>query len=189
MKNKKLMISLFSLCLVAIVGLLATIIVLTATSQTISSKITLTYKATEVSGKLTAMYQLGDGDETQIGFGQFSAGDGSDALGSMDTNLTITSEKQSVVLSYKIENTGGSDMSAVISDDFTTTAKSNLTIEYSVGGENYGVKGEGYTSTKIEPNSTKSFYVRITMVDAAKNVNLKGHILLILENVNSQSGS
>ena len=62
MQNKKLIISLFSLCLVAIVGLLATVIVFAATSQEIKSGITINYTAIYISQFFMGM-----------GFGMFAA--------------------------------------------------------------------------------------------------------------------
>lgn len=115
MNNKKLMISLFSLCLVAIVGLLTTVIVLAASTQNVNSSINVTYTASEVSGSVSAAYKVkDDASETKFTGGTggtitFTATTKTSEVGTLKAStdaITLTSDKNYVEFYYNFTNNG-----------------------------------------------------------------------------------
>ena len=170
MQNKKLIISLFSLCLVAIVGLLATVIVFAATSQNIESKISINYTATEVAGSLKVEYKVGSNESVTVGTSSFTA---ITTAGTLDAaSPELSSDNPTVVFTYTFTNNGGNDAKMTLTDGFKT--KTNMTFQYSTNGTEYSstLPTNGVTATK--DGGSASIYVKLTIADTAKNVGISG---------------
>ena len=178
MQNKKLIISLFSLCLVAIVGLLATVIVFAATSQSIDSNISITYTATEVSGSLTAKYTIGTKD-TPIGTKSFTAT--TSATGTWtDATPTLTASDTVVKFTYTFTNDGSVPATLVLTGS-ATDENSNIKIEYSKDNTTW-TETISTASTTVEGGKSGSVYVRMTIKNTAKNVGLSGSYKVVMTN-------
>ena len=179
MQNKKLIISLFSLCLVAIVGLLATVIVFAATSQNIESKISITYTANQVSGSLTAKYTIGTTD-TPIGTKSFTAT--TSATGTWtDATPTLTASNKVVKFTYTFTNNGDNDVTLALTGSATDT-NANITIEYSNDDSTWTEKITSASRTVEGKGESGSVYVRMTIKDTAKNVGLSGSYSVNISN-------
>lgn len=132
--NKKLMIALFSICLVVIAGLLTTVIVLALPSQTVSSDIGISYRVTDIEGSMSASYKVGaSGSDTSIASIEFDQTTGA-ASGNLDKlgikGLTPTDNY--VVFTYTFTN----DIALAYTVDVTYTGtNTNWTIEYTVNDD------------------------------------------------------
>ena len=173
MKNKKLMISLFSLCLVAIVGLLATVIVFAATSQNITSSITISYTADQVSGSLTAKYTIGTTDTT-IGTKSFSAD--STAGNLTGASPTLTAASREVLFTYTFVNKGANTATLKLTG---SVADSNLTITYSNDNKTFSTT---LPSVDVAGGASGSVYVKMRITDTAKNVGLNSSYNVVISN-------
>ena len=175
MQNKKLIISLFSLCLVAIVGLLATVIVFAATTQNITSQITISYTATEVAGTLKANYKIGSNEEVSMGQSTFTA-DTAKAGTLTAKELSLTAANPTVIFTYTFTNASDKTAKMTLTDALTTT--DNVTIQYC--DELDGTYSAEIPSVTANKNDSASIYVKMTITDKAKNVGLGGQYTVVI---------
>ena len=171
--NKKWMIALFSICLVVIAGLLTTVIVLAAPSQTISSNIGISYSVSDIQGSISASYTIGEEGPTSIGTESFTVEQG-DQMGSFDPvniNEGLSPTNKSVVFDYVFTSTIKNGYS--VTCQYTPTNATNWTVEYST--TNDGSDWQTLSSTcsttvadggTAETASTSHLYIRITLKDA-----------------------
>ena len=193
--NKKLMIALFSICLVVIAGLLTTVIVLATQSGTITSSINISYTATDIQGTASATYTVKNGSPVNL-----VAKDGSATtitFNAADETLTnslsipsgspvnLTSANDSVTFTYTFTNTGAAAYNATV--NYTGTDATNFTVQYSTDNSDYQtlVQSEGQTvavaAGSSEVPTTVTFYIRITLADVAQNANFVGSFAWTLQ--------
>ncbi len=187
--NKKLMIALFSICLVVIAGLLTTVIVLATQSGTITSSINISYTATDIQGTASATYTVENGSPVNL-----VAKDGSSTtitFNAADETITeslsipsgspvnLTSANDSVTFTYTFTNTGAAAYNATV--NYTGTDATNFKVEYSTTGSSDWqtlVQSEGQTVAVAAGSTgtptTATFYIRITLNDVAQNANFVG---------------
>ena len=188
MQNKKLIISLFSLCLVAIVGLLATVIVFAATSQEIKSGITINYTATEVAGTLTGSFKVGSTSSTETKSVTFTATDDASTIGSLDfTNSPdLSAKNKTVVYTYTFKNDSSTSAKMKLSTTLQTNG-SNVTIKYGESEDNISLSTS--PTVEVASDGEKSIYVQITIDNTAKNVDLTGSFNIAITNTVASQGA
>ncbi len=177
MNNKKLMISLFSLCLVAIVGLLTTVIVLAAGTQNVNSSVKITYTATDIEGSVSMKSTVsGDTASTDMGKHTFAAnGTTSGAINASE--ITLTSEKTYVTYEIELASTGDSYY-AVLTE---SVSGSNLEVKYSTDGSTFvATNPTASKNFEVTGSEAKTIYVRYTIINTAKSVEVNGNISLSL---------
>ena len=188
--NKKLMIALFSICLVVIAGLLTTVIVLATQSGKITSSINISYTAVDIQGSVSATYTVENGSPVALVNGEgeteivFDATDASltGSLGVQDSNPinTLTSTNDSVTFEYTFKNTGSVAYTAVL--NYTAASADNIIIEWynesASGGAAWETLAQSGNQTitvagaaNAEAPVTETFQIRITIDDVAQNVN------------------
>ena len=186
MQNKKLIISLFSLCLVAIVGLLATVIVFAATSQEIKSGITINYTATEVAGTLTGSYKVGSTSSTETKSVTFTATTDASTIGNLNfTNSPdLSAANKTVVYTYTFKNDSSTSAKMTLSTTLQTNG-TNITIKYGKSEADMSLSTPP-TDVVVAENEEKSIYVQITIDNTAKNVDLTGSFNIVITNTVEQ---
>ena len=188
--NKKLMIALFSICLVVIAGLLTTVIVLALPSQTVSSDIGISYRVTDIEGSMSASYKVGaSGSDTTITTIEFDQKTGS-VSGNLDKlgikGLTPTDNY--VVFTYTFTN----DIALAYTVDVTYTGtNTNWTIEYTVDDE-LSSGWQSMTSASqvsdvltvagaadVTP-TTEKLYIRVKLNDTTADAEFSGTFSFVL---------
>ncbi len=202
--NKKLMIALFSICLVVIAGLLTTVIVLAAPSANVTSNINISYTAQGIDGSLSAAYvqastatneeagialKGGDGDSGKVTFTIDNTSAKSGTL-AMPENVTVSLENKSIILIYTISNTGSKTIEATLTYNNTNDADDNFKVEYATdasqaesGWSTLSDKGTQKVTvsggTDEEP-TTERVYVRITLEDASQDATFEATLVWAL---------
>lgn len=181
MKNKKLMISLFSLCLVVIVGLLTTVIVLAAGTQNVSSTIDVVYTATNISGTVSATYKVGTGSE--VSFTTTGAAEGAKSITFTPDEETQTrtltpvgqiavdAKQREVVFKYSFTNAGGHNYTATVG---YTAGEGDTTSNYAM---TYSTDGTTWNDTKevtVSAGGSANLYIKVRIVDTSKDMKLAG---------------
>lgn len=186
MKNKKLMISLFSLCLVVIVGLLTTVIVLAAGTQNVNSSINVVYQASEISGTVSAGYKKG-GQQNYTAFttnGQSEGGDTSITFAANKPQTThtlspvgltaLTSTEREVIFKYTFQNNGGSNHSwtaTVVFNAGSGNTPDNYSMTYcDTEDGTYG----STNSVQVTGGQTKNLFIKVRIADPSKDMTLAG---------------
>lgn len=177
MNNKKLMISLFSLCLVAIVGLLTTVIVLAAGTQNVNSSVKIIYTATDIAGSVSMKSTVsGDTAATDMGKHTFAA-NGTTEGTIAASEITLTSDKTYVTYEIELVSTGDSYY-AVLTEGVSS---SNLKVEYSQNGTDFvATNPTADKDFKVDNETNKKIYVKYTIINTAKSVEVNGNISLSL---------
>lgn len=186
MKNKKLMISLFSLCLVAIVGLLTTVIVLAAGTQNVKTTINVTYSATNIEGTASAQYKIKNGtavnmttDGTANGGKtvSFKANNKTDnyTLSTMG-NITLTADNNLVEFIYSFTSVEGGSYKATLAT--TGFDKNNYTIQYKVSEGNYSDTLP--VNVAVNGTATTTITIKIEIKSSAIDVNASGSFVWTL---------
>ena len=189
--NKKLMIALFSICLVVIAGLLTTVIVLALPSQTVSSDIGISYIVKDIEGSMSASYKVGaSGSETpiakEIEFKQNSEPVSGNFNQSGIKGLTPTDNY--VVFTYTFTN----DIALAYTVDVTYTGtNTNWTIEYTVNDD---LSTDWKTMTSASQVSdvltvagaaddtptTEKLYIRVKLNDTTADAEFSGTFSFVL---------
>ena len=194
--NKKLMIALFSICLVVIAGLLTTVIVLALPSQTVTSDIGISYIVKDIEGSMSASYKVGaSGSETpiasEIEFKQNSEPVSGNLNQSGIKGLTPTDNY--VVFTYTFTN----DIALDYTVDFTYTGtNADWSVQYTtVEGGSAGwqdmtsgneISGQlTVDGTDGEP-TTKHLYIRVKLNDTTADSSFSGKFTFDLAGVPSQ---
>ena len=188
--NKKLMIALFSICLVVIAGLLTTVIVLALPSQTVTSDIGISYIVKDIEGSMSASYKVGaSGSDTSIASIEFDQTTGA-ASGNLDKlgikGLTPTDNY--VVFTYTFTN----DIALAYTVDVTYTGtNTNWTIEYTVNDD---LSTDWQTMTSASQVSdvltvagaaddtptTDKLYIRVKLNDTTADAEFSGTFSFVL---------
>ena len=194
--NKKWMIALFSICLVVIAGLLTTVIVLAAPSQTISSDIGIQYTVRDIDGSMSASYKVGtSGSDTPIA-SEIEFNQGTDSIsGNFNVpNITGLSPSENyVTFTYTFTN----DIALDYTVDFTYTGtNADWSVQYTTveGGSDgwqdmtSGKEISGQLTvdgTDGEP-TTKHLYIRVKLNDTTADASFSGEFTFDLAGVPSQ---
>lgn len=189
--NKKLMIALFSICLVVIAGLLTTVIVLALPSQTVTSDIGISYIVKDIEGSMSASYKVGaSGSETpiasEIEFKQNSEAVSGNLNQSGIKGLTPTDNY--VVFTYTFTN----DIALAYTVDVTYTGtNTNWTIEYTVN-DDLSTGWQPMTSASQvsdvltvagaadDTPTTDKLYIRVTLDDTTADASFSGKFSFVL---------
>ncbi len=179
--NKKLMIALFSICLVVIAGLLTTVIVLASPTQKIKSDIGISYSVSDIQGSMSATYTIGEGEPQSVGSANFTVEQGniSDTFDPVNITEGLSPTNKSVVFDYVFTSTINNGYS--VTCQYTPTSATNWTVEYSTQSETEGFATLSTTcSTTVadggseETASTSHLYIRITLNDATIDSSFSG---------------
>lgn len=183
--NKKLMIALFSICLVVIAGLLTTVIVLALPNATIESNIGIKYTVKDIEGSLGASYKVGTSGEVKpiantIEFNQSTEEISGDLSVNDISGLTPTDNY--VVFTYTFTN----DIALAYTVDVTYTGtNTNWTIEYTVN-DDLSTDWKPMTSASQvsdvltvagaadDTPTTEKLYIRITLDDTTADSTFSG---------------
>ena len=200
--NKKLMIALFSICLVVIAGLLTTVIVLAAPSASVTSNINISYTAQGIDGSLSAAYvkastatseetgtALKGGDSGKVTFTIEDTGAKSGTL-TMPENVTVDLENRSIILIYTISNTGSKTIEATLTYNNTNDATDNFKVEYATDASqaesgwsalsDKGTQKVTVSGGTDEEPTTERVYVRITLEDASQDATFEASLVWAL---------
>ncbi len=179
MKNKKLMISLFSLCLVAIVGLLTTVIVLAAGTQNVNTTINVTYSATNIAGSVSAKYKVANGTAVDMTTDGTSNGAKTITFAAEDANANATlspagsialdATNKYVEFTYTFTSSGDSYKATVAATGFD---KKNYTIQYKVGDGEYS--DTAASNVEVTSAASATVTIKIEIVNTAIGVNAAG---------------
>ena len=188
--NKKLMIALFSICLVVIAGLLTTVIVLALPSQTVTSDIGISYIVKDIEGSMSASYKVGaSGSDTSIASIEFDQTTGA-ASGNLDKlgikGLTPTDNY--VVFTYTFTN----DIALAYTVDVTYTGtNTNWKIEYTVN-DDLSTGWQTMTSASQvsdvltvagaadDTPTTDKLYIRVKLNDTTADAEFSGTFSFVL---------
>ena len=183
--NKKWMIALFSICLVVIAGLLTTVIVLAAPSQTIQQTIGINYTVTDVEGSLQMTYQVAGQEVSSPKTATFTQTQAptSGALDIEEINgLTPTNNK--VVFTYTFNN----DIDLAYNVAFTYTGTNpDWTVEYSTTSASDGYQTmtsasqvSGKVSVAAGDGQSTTLYIRIVLNKTTADANFSGQFSFII---------
>lgn len=184
--NKKLMIALFSICLVVIAGLLTTVIVLASPAQNVTSNINISYSATDIQGSMTAKYLLAsstadDGGATEFDGSpiSFVAGD-PDKTGTLNFSgpVSLSSSNSSIIFIYEFASTGDVAYDAVVT--YESTTETNFKVEYATDASQAGsgwteLVDEGTQTVNVAANGTGKLYIRLSIEDTGKDATFNGN--------------
>ena len=188
--NKKLMIALFSICLVVIAGLLTTVIVLALPSQTVTSDIGISYIVKDIEGSMSASYKVGaSGSDTSIASIEFDQ-----TTGSVSGNLDklgikgLTPTDNYVVFTYTFTN----DIALAYTVDVTYTGtNTNWKIEYTVN-DDLSTGWQTMTSASQvsdvltvagaadDTPTTDKLYIRVKLKDTTADAEFSGTFSFVL---------
>ena len=183
--NKKWMIALFSICLVVIAGLLTTVIVLAAPSQTIQQTIGINYTVKDVAGSLQMTYQVAgqaaSGPKTAT-FTQTQAPT-SGALDIEEIN-GLTPTNNNVVFTYTFNN----DIDLAYNVAFTYTGTNpDWTVEYSTTSASDGYQEmtnasqvSGKVSVAAGDGQSTTLYIRIVLDKTTADANFSGQFSFVI---------
>lgn len=180
MKNKKLMISLFSLCLVAIVGLLTTVIVLAAGTQNVNTTINVTYSATNIAGTVSAKSKIANQEAVDMTTDGAAGSAKTITFNAEDTNangalnpqgsLALTAENKYIEFIYSFTSITDSRYKAsVVANGFDMK---NYTIQYKVGDGEYS--DTAASNVEVNGTATTTVTIKIEIVNTAIAVNAAG---------------
>lgn len=179
--NKKLMIALFSICLVVIAGLLTTVIVLANPTQTIKSDIGISYSVSDIQGSMSATYTIGEGEPQSVGSANFTVEQGniSDTFDPVNITEGLSPTNKSVVFDYVFTSTIDNGYS--VTCKYTPSKATNWTVEYSTTNSDSDWQTLSSTcSTTVADGgsegtaSTSHLYIRITLKDATIDSSFSG---------------
>lgn len=183
--NKKWMIALFSICLVVIAGLLTTVIVLAAPSQTIQQTIGINYTVTDVEGSLQMTYQVAGQEASSPKTATFTQKQ-APTSGALDIEeidgLTPTNNK--VVFTYTFNN----DIDLAYNVAFTYTGTNpDWTVEYSTTSASDGYQTmtsasqvSGEVSVAAGDGQSTTLYIRIVLNKTTADANFSGQFSFII---------
>ena len=190
MRNKRKLITSMVIVAFILLSLVATmLIIFAATQQTIKTTINITYRAEDIDGTASATFTVGGVTESLVAkkgetiIGDklvFKAADTEDAGNLMfpEDKLNLTSQNDNVVIQYTYSNNGDKHYIASLNMDDKIDAD-NMKIEYSINGVDYSTNR--YAITVPGHTISKSYWIKISIVDKAKNASLEGEFSWLLE--------
>lgn len=132
-------ITVYSILILFVLVVMATVIVLASNSQGVNSNITISYTATQIAGRVNATYKIGDGAEQDMVLDgdaskkefEFTATTSPQTAGLAPVETSIVLETgQDMILTYNFFNSGGYPYYAVLSYTDTNIDDTNVTFSY-----------------------------------------------------------
>jgi len=176
--KRKWSILLFSICIAIILGLVATVIILAASIQSINTSINISYIADGIFGTVSASYKIGSQPQVDM---LNSSGDTIIDFSNPDDqfnlspagDIILTPSESFVVFKYNFTNTHTSKIylaTLTYTDD--TSDDSNITFEYSSTGTNYTTENNYF---RVNPNSNATYYVKVSVANTSQNATCTGN--------------
>lgn len=187
--KKKLIVSLSSLCAVAIIAVLTVTLVLAFGAGSVKSTISVTYKADgAVKGTMNATYQLGSDSATAFHDEvTFTGSESGSALNKEVTpkveNIGLSRDKQFVIIKYSFTadtttSATATGYTAVVKFDAAAAGVSNVKVEVSNDGSTYTEKTSALNSqlgsVDVTSSTAVDFYVKVSVVDTMQDASFKG---------------
>ncbi len=176
--KRKWSILLFSICIAIILGLVATVIILAASIQSINTSINISYIADGIFGTASASYKIGSQPQVDM---LNSSGDTIIDFSNPDDqfnlspagDIILTPSESFVVFKYNFTNTHTSKIylaTLTYTDD--TSDDSNITFEYSSTGTNYTTENNYF---RVNPNGNATYYVKVSVANTSQNATCTGN--------------
>lgn len=184
--KRKLIVSLASICVVAIMAVVTIAVVLANAHTSVGNGVNISYRVNSqnVAGTVSAQYTL-QGDEAKaIGDTQTFTGADTDVTRSLpQQNITLTAEKNNVVFEYsftadtsKTSTAKGYTATLTYTDD--STADTNVLVEVSSNGTEYNTVTSwesANASVSVTSSTAVKYYVRISIVDTLSDASFSGN--------------
>lgn len=193
--KRKLFITMISVSFVLLLVVAAIAMVFAMSQQTITTTLNITYKAQDIDGTASATYTLGGVTKklTAMKGGTvlgdtlvFHARDTENA-GSLEfpeDALDLTNENDNVVIKYTYSNNGDKHYIASLEFD-SVLNQDNMKVEYSIDGITYSSKK--YAVVVPGKTESKSYWIKMSIENKAKNASFKGDFNWLLEGCNLQT--
>ena len=198
--KQKTLITLFSLMIVVIAGMLVTIIVLASQTHNLNSNISISYTATEISGGVSATYQVGDGEVKNMVINGNTSEKTASFYGedvAKTQNLSPTESQivllagQELVFTYNFTNSGTHPYYATLRYDDTDGDDTNIKFEYK--GPEDSTFSEDNSTTFLVPKQVNNvdgeatFQVKLSIGNPAFDSMLSGVFIwgLSMDNPNA----
>lgn len=187
--KRKLLISLLLLMFVLLSVISVIALVFALQQQTITTNLNIGYAVNDLDGSVCATYSLGGDDpEWLIPYasgGKVSAdghslvfeAENTTAAGTLEfpNDITLTSQKDYIIIKYTYSNTGSRHYIATMSLD-SELVYENMKVEYSIDGSEYTENRYALVlpgATASSP-STRSYWIKISIVSKTKNASFTG---------------
>ena len=193
--KKKLIISMLLVSFVLLSAVATVAIAFALTQQTIKTSVNISFVAEDIDGTATATFTIGGVEENLIAMkgtqvlGEnlvFKASDTEDAGNLMfpEDALALTSQNDNVVIQYTYSNTGAKHY--IASMDFAANIEAdNMKVEYSIDGTTYSE--QRYAVVVPANTSNKSYWIKISIIDKAKNASFTGDFNWLLNGCDEQA--
>lgn len=195
--KRKLIISILSIMFV-LLAVVATITITFALSQqNITTSLEIGYVVEDIDGSVYATYTIGtetkyltpdaDADhKSEDGKSLVFLAQDDGPAGNLqfpDEALALTSKNDNIVIKYTYSNTGDRHYMASMSLD-DDIIRDNMNVEYSINGVDYSYNRYAVV---VPANSTdKSYWIRISIKDVAKNASFSGSFNWVLTGCDEQ---
>ncbi len=188
MKNKKLIIA-FSLCIIVVVGLIATIVVLASGTQGVGTSVSVLYVATDIEGSVSAKYSRINKNTSAI----ISTADMVTSSGDKTVKfLAITPTTTSLLNPTDSSIALMAEEDLVITYTFTAVEKYYATLEYKDNSNSptnieftYSLNDEVFLDEmtmpiEISADKSTSYSIKLHIANTAKNASLGGSFNWVL---------
>ena len=192
--KKKLVVSMLVLAFVLLSILAAVAVIFALTQQTIKTSLNIGYTVEDIDGSVSATFTMGGVTEKltakkgaqEIGEELvFKVGD-TESAGNLvlpEDAIALTAKHDNVVIQYTYSNTGIKHYIASMSFDANIDAV-NMKVEYSIDGSNYS--DQRYAVVVPANTSNKSYWIKISIVNKAKDARFKGNFKWLLNGCDPQ---
>ena len=184
MKSKRKLLILVLVMMFIMVSVVATIaLIFAATQQTITTTLNMTYTAENIYGSVKGSYTIGGVTE------KLTASTGGEDLvfrgeplqnGTLSfptEQIDMTSEASEMILQYTFTNSGRRHYIATMSFE-SVIEPYNMKIQYSIDGDVYS---DQRYAVVVQDESTRSYWIKISVDNKADNASFKGDFIWNLE--------
>jgi len=184
--KRKLLISMVVIMFV-LLSIVATIAIAFAlTQQNISTSLKISYVAEDIDGKVSATYTITDGKATVKDSGYLTAfkngnAQGTDLSFAADEDISSASLNFADDIEFKVDacemvicytfTNNSEDVDYIADVNFTASKLENMSVEYSLNGEDYSDKAYALMVTDAK---TENYYVKIKLDSKTKDAALEG---------------
>ncbi len=196
--NKKGMIVVFSVCLVVVAGLIATIIVLASGTQGVGTSVSVLYVATDIEGTVSAKYsKVNKNTSAVISTTDMVTSSGSKTVSFLSTAPTTTSllnptessialtAEQDLIITYTF--TAVETYYATLEYKDNSTTASNIEFSYALNDGAYNPKMS--MPIEVTPDKSTTYSIKLHIANTARNANLSGSLNWALTKEGSQTPS
>ena len=183
--NKKGMIVVFSVCLVVVAGLIATIIVLASGTQGVGTSVSVLYVATDIEGTVSAKYsKVNKNTSAVISTTDMVTSSGSKTVSFLSTAPTTTSllnptessialtAEQDLIITYTF--TAVETYYATLEYKDNSTTASNIEFSYALNDGAYNPKMS--MPIEVTPDKSTTYSIKLRIANTARNANLSGSL-------------